>query len=165
MRPMNQRSRKRGLNTLRGFWFHRSKGAFAWEGDQLWGDMAPIGCEFGSPDYDRLMDQDVQRIKAALNSLVEDGQESVSKGSGYPEVEFRNDAINIQTALRDLGHEVGLPTAEAIWTLYSKSLFAEWMSGAETVASARRTLLMHCWRTSSSMDGGAAGSASINPHP
>jgi hypothetical protein len=130
-------------------------------GDQSWVDFMPIGAEFGSPDYERLMRENDQRARAVLKSLVEVGMELVARQSHSPEIEFQNEAINVRLALQGLGQEVDLPVAETIWAHCSKNLFADWMSGAETVASARRTLLMHCWRTSSSMD----GSASISPRP
>lgn len=50
---MNNRSNKQRICTL----FHgRFHGPFIWRSaeDQAWEDLAPIGREFGSPDYERL---------------------------------------------------------------------------------------------------------------
>jgi hypothetical protein len=60
--------------------------------------------------------------------------------------ELSSDALNIQNALRQLDQEVTLEVAAAVWKNYSKSLSASWMSGAETVESAKRTLFLHCPR-------------------
>lgn len=92
--------------------------------------------------------------------------ELVARRTHGPEIEFQNDAVNVQLALQELGYKLDLPVAEAVWARYSSSLFADWMSGAETVASARRTLLMHCWRISSSIDSGTTvGGTSADPRP
>ncbi|MBK6594634.1 MAG: hypothetical protein IPG23_19105 [Burkholderiales bacterium] len=68
---MNQRRRKR---TVTGFFhhlFYNSK--FIWKSaeDQAWDNMAPVGREFGSPDYERLEAQDWADFKSNLSSLVE----------------------------------------------------------------------------------------------
>jgi hypothetical protein len=55
----------------------------------------------------------------------------------------REDAVNVQVALHELGQEVSLAVAAAVWRDYSNSLMASWMSGAETVSSAKRTLLVY----------------------
>jgi hypothetical protein len=57
-----------------------------------------------------------------------------------------SDARNVQLALRELGQNVTIEVAASVWRRYSRSMMAEWMSGAETVQSAARTLYLNCPR-------------------
>lgn len=106
-----------------------------------WECMIPIGREVGSPDFDRLMDADVQKFEANLAKWIQHSHQVC--GATILDPELSADALNIQNALRQLGQEVTLEIAAAIWKHYSKSLSASWMSGAETVESAKRTLFLY----------------------
>jgi hypothetical protein len=76
-------------------------------------NMAPVGREFGSPDYERLAQEDLEQVQANLARLIL----KCSRTSGtVPEsTTFRTDTINVQVALRELGHEVDLDTAARVW--------------------------------------------------
>lgn len=81
---MNQRRRRKIV--ARNFYgrFHR---VFVWRSaeDIAWDSMTPVGREFGSPDYDRLMQEDfddktgvfspdlaeLRKIKVAKNAHIE----------------------------------------------------------------------------------------------
>jgi hypothetical protein len=54
------------------------------------------------------------------------------------------DVLNIRAALSKLGQDVSAVLAAAIWKHYSASIAASWMSGADTVQSAQRTLFAYC---------------------
>lgn len=53
-------------------------------------------------------------------------------------------ACNVQAALKELGFDVSVSHAAAIWESYSGHLQAGWLDGAESVSSARETLLCYC---------------------
>lgn len=108
--------------------------------------MAPVGREFGNPDYERLMQEDSQDLKRALAELISRGQAAVTvKGQPVDPSEL-SDALNVQAALRELGHDVDVLVAASVWRLYSHSLRAQWLSGAETVSAAKLTLFYYCSR-------------------
>lgn len=106
-----------------------------------WESMMPIGCEVGSPDFDRLMDEDGKKFETNLAKWIQHSHQDC--GTTILDPELSTDALNIQIALRQLGQEVTPEVAAAVWKCYSKSLSASWMAGAETVASAKRTLFLH----------------------
>ncbi len=106
--------------------------------------MVPIGREVDSPDFDRLMDADVLEFEAKLAKWIQHSHQVC--GATILDPELNADALNIQNALRQLGQEVTLEVAAAVWKNYSKSLSASWMSGAETVESAKRTVFLNCPR-------------------
>jgi hypothetical protein len=56
---MSQRQRKRTVNELFHNRFYNPR--FIWWSveDLAWDNMAPVGREFGSPDYERLMQEDL----------------------------------------------------------------------------------------------------------
>ncbi len=110
--------------------------------DLAWENMAPVGREFGSPDYDKLMEKDRQNLTTNLVSLVE----KCSKPAGSITLDGWqiDEAINVQKALLELGQKVSISTAVLVWEHYSQSLMARWLSGAETLQSARKTLLRYC---------------------
>jgi hypothetical protein len=124
--------------------FHgRFHGKFLWRSqeERAWLDMVPVGREFGRPDFERLMQQDLEELKSNLDSLVD----QCSVNSSKPiDADFVQDALNVQSALHELGHDVSVAVAAAVWRHYSKALMASWLSGAQTVASAKRTLLAYC---------------------
>jgi len=139
---MNQRRRKRTVKEL----FHNRlyNNRFVWwsEVDRAWERMAPVGREFGSPDYDRLMKDDADQFQAKLADLV--AICSAGKGTVREASEFQEDAINVQMALKELGHDVSLDTAARVWKHYSNLLTADWMSGAQSVSSAQRAIVGYC---------------------
>jgi hypothetical protein len=123
--------------------------------DLAWDLMAPVGREFGSPDFDRLMDEDAKKFASDLALWIQ--QCSASNAALHLDEDEVSDALNVQLALRELGQEVTIDAAASVWKHYSQSLMASWMSGAETVQSAARTLYLHCPRNQSDhepMNGG-----------
>lgn len=143
---MNSTKRKRSINQLFHQRFHNAR--FFWRSaeDRAWENMAPVGREFGSPDYDRLMQQDHDNFMSNLSSLIDECSDS-DAGSGDPsDPTEREDAVNVQIALHEFGHDVSVAVAAAVWRHHSNSLMAGWMLGAETVASAKKTLWAYCMR-------------------
>lgn len=139
---MNQRSRKRTVN---GHFHNRLYSArFIWWSaeDRTLENMAPVGCEFGSPDFERLTQEDADQLGTTLTKLVEICSANIAAMSEASE--FRNDAINVQKALKELGHDVSLDTAAGVWKHYSNSFLAGWMLGAQTVMGARRAIIGYC---------------------
>jgi len=118
--------------------------------DLAWDTMAPVGREFGSPDFDRLMDEDAKKFASDLAQWIQ--QSSASNVALQLEEDEVSDARNVQLALRQLGQDVTLGVAASVWKHYSQSLIASWMSGAETVQSAARTLYLNCPRDSRTMN-------------
>lgn len=139
---MNQRRRERTVKELFHNRFYNTR--FVWWSaeDRAWETMAPVGREFGSPDYGHLMRKDTDQLKATLAHLVEICGVDTTPLSGASE--FRDDAINIQFALKELGHDVNLDTAARVWKHYSNSLLAGWMSGAQSVTSAKKGIVGYC---------------------
>ena len=67
---MNQRNRKRTVKELFHNRFYNTR-FFWWSAeDRAWESMAPVGREFGSPDYERLMKEDADQWRAKLANLV-----------------------------------------------------------------------------------------------
>lgn len=108
--------------------------------------MVPVGREFGSPDYDRLMQQDHDDFMSNLSSLIAECSDSRVDSRAPSDTTQRKHAVNVQIALHELGQDVSVAVAAAVWRHHSNSLMAGWMSGAETVASAKRTLFAYCTR-------------------
>ncbi len=137
-----QRQRKRKINGL----FHNRhyNPRFIWWSaeDFAWCNLAPVGREFGSPDYDRLMQQDFERMTDTLARLVS----NCSKETGQvPEAsEFVEGTSNVKLALWELGHNVDSLIAARVWRHCSNSLLAGWMHEAETIESARMSILGYC---------------------
>ena len=85
---------------------------------------------------------DAERSRA-LDSWVADCANTYS--GEYPfDLTERAQASNVQAALMELGFDVSVAHAAAIWESYSGHLQAGWLDGAETVNSARETLLIYC---------------------
>ena len=141
---MNSRKRKRSVSQLFHSRLHHSR--FVWQSaeDRDWLNMAPVGREFGSPDYDRLMQQEVSDLRSNLSSLIDTCSASCKDGNDPSDRTERKQAVNVQIALHELGHDVTMAVAAAVWRHHSNSLMAGWMSGAQTVASAKRTVLNYC---------------------
>ncbi|WP_255435072.1 MbcA/ParS/Xre antitoxin family protein [Rhodoferax sp. BLA1] len=118
--------------------------------DLAWDSMAPVGREFGSPDYDRLIEEDAKKFASDLGRWIE--QSSAAHAGLQLEKDEVSDAHNVQLALRELGQDVSIDVAASVWKHYSQSLMAGWMSGAETVESAASTLYLQCPRVSATME-------------
>jgi hypothetical protein len=141
-KTMGQRTRKRVVAELFHQRFYNIR--FLWRSaeERAWLDLTPVGREFGSPDYERLARQDAEAVKAILATLV---AVCSAVTSMLPEAsEFRQDTINVQKALKELDHDVSLDTAARLWKQHSNSLMASWMSGAQSVSSAKKTILNYC---------------------
>lgn len=112
--------------------------------DKAWVNMAPVGREFGSPDFERLMEEDAKAFEANLSSLVEECKLSDTAKEYRVSDDELTATLNVQAALLELGQNVSAPIAAIVWKHYSASLAASWMSGADTVNSAKMTLFMYC---------------------
>lgn len=85
---------------------------------------------------------DAERSRA-LEAWVADCPDTYA--GEYPfDLTERVQASNVQAALKQLGFDVTVAHAAAIWESYSRHLQAGWLAGAETVDSARETLLIYC---------------------
>jgi hypothetical protein len=112
-----------------------------------WDQSPPVGREFGSPDYERLTQEDAAKFKLDLQAWIKDSEQYIGcEGFDYDLKEFASAAHNIQLALHELGQDVSVEVAASVWIHYSQSLCASWMAGAETVASAARALYLNCPR-------------------
>ena len=108
--------------------------------------MPAVGREFGSLDYERLMEQDQATFQLNLSSLIQECQECCELAQSpvrVLELDEHRDAVNVQTALQELGQHVSLDIAAEVWRHHCRSLMAQWMSGAQTVISARKTLFFY----------------------
>ncbi|MDI1342462.1 hypothetical protein [Polaromonas sp.] len=86
---MNTRMNKRRIY---GLFYHRFHGEFLWRSkeEQAWLDVAPVGREFGSPDYERLqildmyaagqISSDEGMLKLGINSLETLHQQMMAAG-------------------------------------------------------------------------------------
>lgn len=117
--------------------------------DRTWDNMAPVGREFGSPDDERLMEQDRAEFQSTLSSLIKVCSDLAEARTGDVAADERQDAVNVKIALQELGQHVSLEVAAEVWRHHSNSLMARWMSGAETIDSAKKTLFFYCMRGSS----------------
>lgn len=143
---MNHRKRKQRVLQLLHTRLHHP--AFRWSSaeDRDWDSMAPVGREFGSPDYERLMQEDSLDLKRALAELISRGQAAVAAKSQPVDLSELSDALNVQAALREWGHEVDVLVAASVWRSYSHSLRAEWLSGVGTLSAEKLTLFYYCSR-------------------
>jgi hypothetical protein len=115
--------------------------------DVAWDSMAPVGRELGSPDFDRLMEEDAKKFASDLARWIQ--HSSASHGSLQLDEDEISDVRNVQQALHELGQDVTMDAAAAVWKQYSQSLKASGMSGAATVQSAARALYLNCPRDKS----------------
>ena len=116
------------------------------EEERAWDSMPAVGMEFGSPDYERLTEQDRVTFQLNLSSLIQECQECRELAPSPVRVLEPNehrDAVNVQTALQELGQHVSLDIAAEVWRHHSRSLIAQWMSGAQTVISAQKALFFY----------------------
>lgn len=110
-------------------------------------DTFPLGREFVSPNYDRLMAEDAENFNTDLSAWIKVAKHSInSEAIACATQEFSGDIHNIQDALRKLGREVSIETAASVWIHYSQSRCAGWMSGADSIDSAAKTLYLNCPR-------------------
>lgn len=113
--------------------------------EQEWLDMVPVGREFGSPDYERLMQEDSGSIQTNLRHLVSKCRGLYdTRSDALVDKKMRKDAINLQVALKELGFDVTIEDAAAVWVRHSNSVCAGWMAGAETVKHAKLALISYC---------------------
>lgn len=112
--------------------------------DIAWDNTAPVGREFGSPDYERLMEEDRVEFQAKLSKVVHGCRLTETSKSGTNQTgEFLQETINVQLALKELGQGVSVGVAAAVWEQYSISVAAAWMAGADTVPSAKKALITY----------------------
>lgn len=106
-----------------------------------WDNMAPVGREFGSPDYERLAAQDHAVVQSNLAQLIE-----ICRSMGPLTLEGWqiDDAFRIQSALRELGQQTNTATAALVWLHHSQAVLAGWLSGADTIESAKEALYSYC---------------------
>ena len=90
--------------------------------------------------------QDFNDLNSNLTSLIDKCRDMFMDSHAPADADERKDAVNVQIALFELGHDVSVAVAAAVWRHHSNSLMAGWMLGAETVASAKRTLIADCAR-------------------
>lgn len=83
--------------------------------DNAWETMAPVGRECGSPDYERLTQQDELEFRLRLAELVSAGQAAALGQSEPEDPDERTAAHNVQAALRDWGQDVSLLVAAFVW--------------------------------------------------
>lgn len=74
--------------------YGRFHAKFLWRSaeEQQWLDMVPVGREFGSPDYDRLMQQDLSDFKSNMSRLIENCGDSCVDSKDPSDATFRKDA-------------------------------------------------------------------------
>lgn len=110
-------------------------------------DTPPVGRKFGCSKYGRLMAEDAENFNTDLLAWIKAANYSINSDEiAYAIQEFSGDIHNIKDALKALGQEVSIETAASVWIHYSKSLFASWMSGANSIDSAAKTLYLNCPR-------------------
>lgn len=90
------------------------------------------------------MEEDRVEFQTKLSNLVEECRSAEIVKCGIdPTNEILQDAINVQFALKELGQEVSVGLAAAVWKHYSSGLAAPWMSGADTAHSAQKVLFSY----------------------
>ncbi|MDO8972109.1 MAG: hypothetical protein Q7U74_15550 [Saprospiraceae bacterium] len=58
-----------------------------------------------------------------------------------------DDGFRVQHALRELGQHVNVSTAVRVWQHYSNSILAGWLTGADTIESAKKAIYRYCLNT------------------
>ena len=140
---MSSRSNKQRVGNL---FYQRFHSAFVWRSAEnvKWLNETPVGREFGSRDYEKLMAQDRAELQSNLSSLIKVCSDLAAAKTGDVAPEEHRDAVNVQIALQELGQHVSLEVAAEVWRHHSNSLMACWMAGAETIDSAKKTLFFYC---------------------
>lgn len=102
---MSSRSNKRRVANL---FYRRFHSAFLMRSaeDREWLNATPVGREFGSPDYEKLMEQDMREFRSNLSRLIKVGSDFADAKSGDVAAEERQVAVNVQMALQELGQPV-----------------------------------------------------------
>ena len=136
-----RRDKARILRLLDG----RFYGPVMWQSaeDIAWERIPPIGHEFGSPDYERLMEQDYLDVQTKVAEMVARCTAACLDNIDGFDANELSDAENVRVALQDLGHDVSLKVATTVWKEYSGALRASWIAGAETVKSAKDKLTFY----------------------
>lgn len=93
---MSSRSNKRRVANL---FYQRFHSAFLWRSAEEfeWLNAAPVGREFGSPDYDKLMAQDGAELQSNLSSLIKVCSDLADAKTGDVAAEERQVAVTIIT--------------------------------------------------------------------
>lgn len=86
-----------------------------------WLNRAPVGREFGSPDFERLMEEDFRQ-----RSLTSQNSVDVCRHSNFKPLDLFDETVlpdicNVQIALQALGHTVEKTVAATVWKHYSAS--------------------------------------------
>lgn len=89
----------------------------------------------------------MKEFQSNLSSLIEVCRDLADAKTGDINAEERQDAVNVQMALQELGQPVSLEVAAEVWRHHSSSLMAGWMSGAERIESAKKTLFFYCMKS------------------
>jgi len=107
-------------------------------------EIAPVGREFGSLDYERLAEQDHAAFRSNLAHLIHICSELAQARPADIDADEHQDAENVQIALEELGQHVSFEVAAEVWRHYSNAVLAGWLTGADTVASANDALYSYC---------------------
>lgn len=75
-----------------------------------------------------------------LARLVRICSELARARPGPVDADQRQAALNVQIVLAELGRDVSLEVAAEVWRHRSNSVLAGWLTGAETIASAKEAL-------------------------
>jgi len=141
---MHKKQRRRGVRQLVRARFRNPGFSRQSDEDIAWDAIAPVGREFGSPDYERLAQQDALEFRLRLAELVSAARTAAFGQSEPEDPGERTTAHNVQIALKEWEQDVSLLVAAFVWKSYSNSVKAEWLSGAETVHSAKSALFYFC---------------------
>lgn len=106
--------------------------------------MVSVGREFGSPDFERLAENDQAVFQSNMSGLIKVCSELADARSSDVWPDEQQGALNVQVALKEFGQVVTVAVAAEVWRHHSNSMAAAWMSGAETVESAKKTLYLYC---------------------
>jgi hypothetical protein len=90
------------------------------------------------------MEKDTREFQSNLSSLIKMRSDLADAKTSDVNAEERQDAVNVQMALQELGQPVSLKVAAEAWRHHSNSLNAGWMPGADTIDSAKKTLFYYC---------------------
>ena len=109
-----------------------------------WDTVVPVGREFGSPDFDWLTAKDQKSFKANLVRLIDECKTSEATNKWTVSTEDLPDALVVQAVLGELGQDVSVTLAATFWKVYSDKLAASWMTGANSLRSARKAIFSYC---------------------
>jgi hypothetical protein len=125
---MSSRSNKRRVGNL---FYRRFHSAFmSLSAEELeWLNATPVGREFGSPDYEKLMEQDRKEFQSNLSNLIKVCRDLADAKTGDVAPEERQVAVNVQIALQEFGQPVSLEVAAEVWRHHSNSMMAGLLDG------------------------------------